>query len=295
MYCTACRGFVGVIVLNGNAEMRYMKLMRVDPQWLFSVCADKTHDERGLVSHAHYPVIGSVTNLPAAPFLPINSRSIRRGIVLEEPCPIAQHYVSEAQYPLPVRQFFENIGVTDINNFCVGLMENTSTKHEGVNKLKYSNALENAIENPTNELSQSNVMGVPYVNLTVPSSDLSEDIILCDCLDTIPNEIESEVVIDSTPQVVDRTIFSQRNIHSNVPVLNENELASYLRDQPSTSHDTYDPEIEAVIEVNTFAKRKRNVSCSDISKRTKTSRASINEHDYSKSVSELCLSCVLFK
>lgn len=70
---------------------RNFKLVRIDPQYLISICIGETHDRRGnIVYHQHLSQVATVEKDPDTSVQPVAIRSIRGGMLLIRPCIFAR-------------------------------------------------------------------------------------------------------------------------------------------------------------------------------------------------------------
>lgn len=255
-YCGACGALVGSALSNGCLEIRSQHLIRIDPRWLVSVCLGQTRENGVLISHQHFPLMATFINLPTAPILPLQIRSIRNGMLLSETCPFARDFIENPPSAPFSEQFFTNNRVP--TREFVNLTGSTQSTSESVT--------EDAIDKLTNELldyDTSSLNDTPFVCLAPPNTPLYEE----NRLDVGDDPLAGESI-------------------SNVPVLDNIELSAYLQDQPSTSSSRYDPEVEAVRFANELNNRQYTNSTPPRSKRFKPDYwSAICDHGYGKSVS----------
>lgn len=96
VYCTFCKGCVGSQASPENdIKLRRFKLVRVEPRFMFSICVGTTHDRHGnLVPHEHMTQVATVDSNPESPTVPIELRSIRNGLFLNEVCFYARYILN---------------------------------------------------------------------------------------------------------------------------------------------------------------------------------------------------------
>lgn len=88
VYCTFCKGCVGnQHKFDDDLIIRNFRLIRIDPQYLISICIGATLDRNGnVLYHQHMSQVATVERDPDTPVEPIQLRSLRGGLLLTEPC-----------------------------------------------------------------------------------------------------------------------------------------------------------------------------------------------------------------
>lgn len=198
-------------------------------------------------------------NPPTSPVISSRVMSIRDGVFLSEYCEMAPDFIENPASSHFLRQFFVSNSTEAVDSPSDSFVPECLS--------------ESVTQSLTIELPPSNTLrGDVHVQQDAPPLQISSS----SAGISVDNDSRSLSAIGTTAAVADHAEMVHEFVPFNVPILSDNELSNYLQDQPSTSGSRYGSEVEAVIDVNKFAKRRRTTSFLE--------SHALSEHNYSKSV-----------